>query len=346
MCSTSQGSFVMFADDTNIFVTGESEGEAYEIADIVLGKVYNYMYNNKLHININKSCYMHFSPQTSKMTCARVQPFMKNNNLNLYLGGKLLKKVDKVKFLGVIIDEELNWEAHVGYLEAKLNSSIVMIKRIKQFIPKSEYIKIYNALFLSHLTYCISCWGGIPKYKLMKIFAIQKRCIRLLFGKEFSYDHTEYYQTCARVRTYAVNMAPKMYALEHTKPLFNEYELLNLENLYTYHIFMEIYKLLKFQSPIASRELFTLSHKDHKLTLIVPRVSLNKIKHNFFFKSVLIWNRLLPNILLECESAACGIVIPGASTYSDLSAPVSFARNKLKSVLLTEQKNGDTIKWE
>ena len=346
MGSTTLGSLVLFADDTNIFVSGESEDEAYKTANLVLEKVNDYMYSNKLHININKSCYIHFSPYTNRMACARVRPFVKNNNLNLYLYGKLLKKVEKVKFLGVVIDEELSWEAHIDHLEAKLNSSIVMIKRIKQFIPKSEYLNIYNALFLSHLTYCISCWGGVPKYKLGKIFAIQKRCIRLLFGKEYSYDHPEYYQTCARTRTFAENMAPKMYTLEHTKPLFNEHELLSLENLYTYHTFMEVFKLLKFQSPISLRELFTLSHISHKLTLILPRVSLNKRKQNFIFKSAIIWNKLLPCILTKCEAEECGIVVPGSSSNSDLSAPISFVKNKLRSSLLVDQKTGDIMMWE
>ena len=304
------------------------------------------MYSNKLHINTNKSCYIHFSPHINRMTCARVRPFIKNNNTNLYLGGKLLKRVEKVKFLGVIIDEELSWEAHIDHLEAKLNSSIVIIKRIKRFIPKSEYLKIYNSLFLSHLTYCISCWGGIPKYKLMKIFAIQKRCIRLLLGKEFSYDHPEYYQTCARTRSFAENMAPKMHTLEHTKPLFNEHELLSLENLYIFHTFMEVFKLLKYQSPIALQDLFTLSYRNHKLTLILPRAILNKRKQNFFFQSATIWNKLLPCILMKCCAEDNGIVIPGSNINSDLSAPISFIKNKLKSSLLAQQKSGDVIMWK
>ena len=38
--STDLGSFVMFADDTNIFVSGESEKKVYEKANIVLAKIY------------------------------------------------------------------------------------------------------------------------------------------------------------------------------------------------------------------------------------------------------------------------------------------------------------------
>ena len=97
---------------------------------------------------MNKSVHMHFRPNlnaSERLTCAKVR---KNGSENiLKIGNKKLKKVDKVKFLGVIIDNNLNWEPHVDHLTKKLNSSIVLIKRIMKFIPKSEYTKIYDALF-------------------------------------------------------------------------------------------------------------------------------------------------------------------------------------------------------
>ena len=40
-----------------------------------------------------------------------------------------------------------------------------------------DHLYIYNGS-------CISCWGGVPDNKLVKLFAIQKRCVKLLFGKE------------------------------------------------------------------------------------------------------------------------------------------------------------------
>ena len=96
-----------------------------------------------------------------------------------------------------------------------------MLKRITKFIPKSEHMKLYDALFKSHLSYCISSWGGVSEYKLQNVFSAQKRCVRFLFGKNFSLDHAGYYETCARVRCYKEHMSPKSYCLEHTKPIIN-----------------------------------------------------------------------------------------------------------------------------
>ena len=87
-----------------------------------------------------------------------------------------------------------------------------MLKRITKFIPKSEYMKLYAALFKSHLSYCISSWGGISEYKLQNVFSAQKRCVRFLFGKKLTFDHAGYYETCARVRSYKDQLAPKITA--------------------------------------------------------------------------------------------------------------------------------------
>ena len=59
ICNTSE--LILFADDTNIFVKSDSKQNVYEKANIVLEKLYNYTELNKLHINIDKSCFIHFA---------------------------------------------------------------------------------------------------------------------------------------------------------------------------------------------------------------------------------------------------------------------------------------------
>ena len=92
--------------------------------------------------------------------------------LRYQLMDKKFKKADKVKFLGVIIDENLAWDDQIKHLENKPLATIVLIKRVKKFIPSSHYLKIYQSLFVSHLTYGISCWGGVYYSKLQKLFNI------------------------------------------------------------------------------------------------------------------------------------------------------------------------------
>ena len=104
--SSDLGKFVLYADDTNIFISGNSEAEAYEKAQSVLSAIDDYMYANQLHINVEKSCYMHFRHAYSnkeRLVCARTDRTY-DRLLSLKLCDKKLKKVSKVQFLGVIID--------------------------------------------------------------------------------------------------------------------------------------------------------------------------------------------------------------------------------------------------
>ena len=98
--------------------------------------------------SINQTCYMYFRYEfgyLERMTCARTKPFDNVHSLKLY--DSKIKRISKTKFLGVVIDENLNWNSHINYLENKLKLSIVMIKRIKKFITTTEYLKIYYELF-------------------------------------------------------------------------------------------------------------------------------------------------------------------------------------------------------
>ena len=122
-----------------------------------------------------------------------------------------------------MIDDKLTWEAQINYLKEKLLYGILVIKRIKKFIPESKYMNLYS------------------KYKIKSYFYTQKRCVRLLFGNELNFDHAEYYQTCVRATTYQQHKTKKNFLLEHTKPIFNDRKLLSLHHLYIYHSFLELF---------------------------------------------------------------------------------------------------------
>ena len=355
--SSTLGHFVLFADDTNIFVSAASKAEAYKAANDVLQAVYLYMKTNQLHINLNKCAHMYFRPNfnnNERLSCARARSY--DSEFSLSVNGQKLKKVDKIRFLGVIIDDKLSWDHHIEHLENKMLSVIVQIKRIRKVIPESHYKTIYHSLFLSHLTYGISCWGGAYPSKLQKLFAIQKRCIRILFGEIPSFDHVEFYETCARVRTYEDHMAAKNFVLEHTKPLFNKHGLLTLQNLHIMRTLTEFFKVMKYQSPISMLNILPLlqatSATDYR-RIKLPKFSLGVSKNNFVISACLLWNKYISNILDKPVLSAINfnnkqlslLIIPGSNKNSDLTITVPLFKNRLKNLLLSHQKLGDINEW-
>ena len=185
-----RGIFVLFPDDTNIFVSAD---DVYAKANSVLDSVYKYMIANLLHINMSKTSYMHFSPRKLD----DFGPTKLFSEHSLELAGVSIKSIRSTKFLGVVIDEELTWLPQIKKLSQKLNRQIGALNRIKDSIPMKFHEDLYFKLFESHLSYRVSVWGGVAPNKLEPLLITQKTCIRTLFGQ---HSFSQKCMTCARCR--------------------------------------------------------------------------------------------------------------------------------------------------
>ena len=233
---------ILFADDTNIFVKGKSKQEVYIEANMILKQLSIYTILNKLHVNLEKSCFMYFTK-----TSSNDENDNENDNIPpIMIGATEIKRVSEIKFLGVVIDEKLSWDAHVKSLTKKLASCTGSINRIAASIPKTLYMNLYYTLFESYITYGITVWGSIPNRKFNKLFNAQKKILRVLFGDREKF--LDKYRTCIRARPYPEqNLPTEFYVKEHSKPLFNKNKILNLKNLYLYHCANETFKILKLE---------------------------------------------------------------------------------------------------
>ena len=90
---------MLFADDTNIFVTAKNKALVYEKANTILEFVNLYMMTNKLHINMFKSCFIDFKSEKNSLP---------NEELNVLIQNIEIKRVTEAKLLGVTIDKNLN----------------------------------------------------------------------------------------------------------------------------------------------------------------------------------------------------------------------------------------------
>ncbi|MCP4485730.1 MAG: hypothetical protein GY820_00095, partial [Gammaproteobacteria bacterium] len=322
------GSFVLYADDTNIFVIGDTKRNTYTTANTVLRAVNSYMIANQLHINFSKCNHIYFNPRPNVLdsaTCERVRPYAGRNSEqeHLYINGKIIPQVTEIKFLGVILDENLSWIPHIEYLVKKLKISVGELSRIRHVVPETLYVSLYHTLFESHLSYGISVWGGVPHDKLEKLFVVQKKCIRILFGDSVKYN--DKFCTCARARPFgSQKLGHEFYVKENTKPLFRKLELLTVHNLYTYYTALEIFKILKFKIPKSILSTYNISKRKPTL-IITPTPTMY-----FIYKSAVLWN-LVNNIVL--------------SKQNDFTMKVSTFKSTTKKFLLGRQSDYDPIEW-
>lgn len=353
-CST-LGKFVLFADDTNIFVSAETKEQAYKIANEILDSVCQYMRHNLLHINVKKSCYMYFSP-TKRNTVDNTE-----NDLNLEIDGIPIKQVTETKFLGVIIDDKLSWTPHIEKLTKKLNSICGRIYRIKNSLPSQLYKQIYHTLFESHLGYGISVWGGVSINKLSPLFLAQKKCVRILFGDSEAFS--EKFKTCSRSRPIQCSINKKgqisnestiphikpcsicislrktgdrqvrphrcqilgaeFHSRESTKPIFQSKELMTVHNIYRYRCITETMKIVKSHQPISMYSLFKKSElRDDRF--VTPHSS-----HNFAYKGANLWNTFLEQSNARGKIGSLGSI-----------------KSRLKSSIMTAQHQSDNASWQ
>ena len=162
-----QASFLMFADDTNLFVNAKSIAEAAEKINVIISKLKLYLEANYLHINVKKSKFIHF--KTPRQEITDYSPLIK-------FGNKSLQQTPHIKFLGVYITERLQWSKHIRFVENKVRNSISSLYEMRKVIPKSMKSSIYNALVNSQFSYAIQIWGGCTDGdKLNQLFILQKK---------------------------------------------------------------------------------------------------------------------------------------------------------------------------
>ena len=148
------------------------------------------------------------------------------------------------KFLGIILESKLSWNEHIENVCKKAKGILMQCRKAVGptwgFKPATMRW-VYEVMVRPVLGYGATIWLNGTR---------TQRCVRLLFGKEITFDHAEYYETCARVKTFKEHTKEKKFQLEHTKPIFNDMNLLSLHHLYIYHTFIDTLKLLKYRIPI------------------------------------------------------------------------------------------------
>ena len=171
---------------------------------------------------------------------------------------------------------------------------------------------------------------------------LQKRCVRLLFGKEFTPGDNRLSESFDEIE---IIPESKNYCLEHTKPLFIENKILNIHNLSVLHTFIELFKIVKFHIPYPLYNLMIFSSRSDKFLLILPKIRLDISKQNFVFRSSSIWNKLVNIVLNKSLPNDSGLIIPGSSENSDFASSMCVIKTKLKKYLLSTQNLGDENEW-
>ena len=85
---------------------------------------------------------------------------------------------NEARFLGIIIDEKLNWSKHILALKSKMCRYLGVMYKLKFSIPLKARLQIYHSFIQSHLNYCSVVWGFSYNSNIEKLLTMQKKGLR------------------------------------------------------------------------------------------------------------------------------------------------------------------------
>ena len=100
--------------------------------------------------------------------------------MTLDLYGKEIEQVDQMKYLGVILDSCLNFEAHIDFLMDKATKKLGAIRKVWDLLDRSTTLILYKSLVLPHSDYCDTVYMTSPLKNLNKLQLIQNSACRTI----------------------------------------------------------------------------------------------------------------------------------------------------------------------
>jgi len=152
------------------------------MVDQEIKKVDSWMRHNKLPLNYSKTFYMIFNSDKKQSSPFKVQ-----------IGSHLINRVNSTKYLGMHLDNKLNWDTHISKLESKLSCYSGIFYRIREYLSTNEPKMINVSLVYSHLQYVIGTLGSATKTSLHRLNTIHNKIIKTISWTSFRCHVTPVY---------------------------------------------------------------------------------------------------------------------------------------------------------
>ena len=171
--SVLHGTCDMFADDTCIPVSDACYGNVLSTLQLSADEVFNWATNNFMTIHPQKTKYM-------IITTWQKHQRIPLCNVSITINKQPIERVSHIKYLGVIVDNNLSWAYHIKEITSKIAKSTYQLARIKHFIDERCRKTYYHAYIHNKLEYGILLFEGAAAHQLRPLKSLQKRALKLV----------------------------------------------------------------------------------------------------------------------------------------------------------------------
>jgi hypothetical protein len=174
---------IVYADDTTVIVNGKSMKEVQDTTNHILQQFYEYFTKNKLSINESKTKYMIYDYRTRK-----AKKVDKCTSIRLIMNKITLDEIDKIRFLGVVLNNKLSWDDHKQHVKTKISRALGIIYSSRHILNNAHVMNLYNTFIQPYFNYCISLWGTSITSESDSLIKLQNRILRIMFSCKRSED--------------------------------------------------------------------------------------------------------------------------------------------------------------
>ena len=258
----------MFADDATLHTSSKDISVISSRLQQGLDEVSNWCQHNSMALNPAKT--------ESMVVTTRQRHQLKPLVLNLAFQSQNITQVSEHKLLGVTVDKELKWEAHINNVCKKVSKNVFMLSKLKDYVDINIRQIYFNAHIRSHLDYASTVWDGSSEVHLKRLNSLHRRAAKqILPGHDLSADQ-----------------------------ILDQLKMLPLKKHFLYNKAIFVCKSLKGKLPQYLTQ-FLLKQNPHysarRNHLSVPLPNLDLYKTSISFSGPNIWNQLPQTISQACS---------------------------------------------
>lgn len=248
--------YTIYADDTNLLLDDKNINSLHININNELNSINMWLKHNKLRLNITKTKYIIF--QNRSVT---------TNMPPITLEGKVLERVSYTKFLGVVIDQNINWKYQINSVANKLSRICGILYRIRNSLTQEALISIYYTLCYPHLIYCVSVLACTWPSFLKNLQVSQNKIFRCMFY---------------------------MNKFDSTHNVFSTHRFLNFKNIHCYFLLLFIYKNLALMHGTHPFQVINTVHNTRRnnINLISPQFRTVLFRNSILCSGPQVWNSL------------------------------------------------------
>ena len=255
---------IQYADDSQLLISGKKSELPRLIQEIESAMRILHQWFSQNHMKLNMA-------KTQLLVLGSPQILRGMSKVTLSVEGSVIHESDTVKNLGLVMDRNMNYNAHVSQVCRRCTGVLIGLSHVRHSIPRKALPTLVSSLVISLIRYCLSIYGSCTKRNVMKLQRVVNFGARVVAGR--------------RKR-------------DHVSDVLKDLQWLSVPQLQSYHALCLLKRLLTNSEPrslaqklVRRRDVRrTQTRQDDQLD--IPAIKTEWGRRRFFYRTVDAFNRL------------------------------------------------------